>query len=341
MLRWISRCRSVLKERIKIIYSHGRIEILEELVKLITKADTIVVLTHTAPDGDALGSALALGLAFEYLGKKTTVYLEEPVPRMLNFLCGQHLITYGEAQACDLVVCVDTSDMKRLGKGSSIYSSASKKIVIDHHTTNDMEADGLWIDKKAAAAGEMVYYLIKEMKVMLNHDIAVNLYTAVATDTGGFRYSNTRPQSHIIAADLLVFDIPFAAISKKVFDTVSYSKMSLIKKAVQNLTLYCDGKIAVSWLLNEDINSVNAQPDDFEGLVNMGRNLEGVEVSLFLREEKLFSFKGSLRANDYVDVAVISGIFSGGGHKRAAGFSIEGSLQDNIKRVVAEIEKVL
>ena len=140
---------------------------------------------------------------------------------------------------------------------------------------------------------------------------------------------------------MLVFDIPFAAISKKVFDTVSYSKMSLIKKAVQNLTLYCDGKIAVSWLLNEDINSVNAQPDDFEGLVNMGRNLEGVEVSLFLREEKLFSFKGSLRANDYVDVAVISGIFSGGGHKRAAGFSIEGSLQDNIKRVVAEIEKVL
>ena len=314
---------------------------MEDLVKLIKKADSIIVLTHTAPDGDALGSALALGLAFESLGKKTYVYLEEPIPRMLNFLYGQHLITYEKEKTCNLVVCVDTSDMKRLGKGSGTYASASKKIVIDHHTTNDMEADGLWIDKKAAAAGEMVYFLIREMKVMLNHDIAVNLYTAVATDTGGFRYSNTRPQTHTIAADLLNYDIPFAEIAKKVFDTVSYSKMSLIKSAVQNLTLYCNGKIAVSWLLNEDINSVNAQPDDFEGLVNLGRNLEGVEVSLFLREEKPLFFKGSLRANDYVDVALISGIFSGGGHMRAAGFTIEGSLQDNIKIVVAEIEKVL
>ncbi len=314
---------------------------MQELVKLIMKAESIAVLTHIAPDGDALGSAFALGLAFEAIGKKTLVYLEEPVPQMLDFLPGQQLISNNQEMTCDLVVCVDTSDMKRLGKGSQIYSNALKKIVIDHHTTNDMEADGLWIDRKAAAAGEMVYYLIKALEVALNHDIAVNLYTAVATDTGGFRYSNTRPESHIIAADLLAYNIPSADIAKKVFDTVSYPKMSLIKKAMQNLTLYCDGKVAVSWLLNGDITMVNAQSDDFEGLVNIGRNLEGVEVSLFLREEKPNFFKGSLRANDYVDVAEISGIFAGGGHKRAAGFSLEGSLHDNINRVITEIEKVL
>jgi len=314
---------------------------LKEFVRLITNADSIVVITHIAPDGDALGSAFALGLAFKSIGKNVSVYLEEPVPRMLDFLPGQHLITFNSDEVCDLAVCVDTSDMKRLGKGSQIYTKALKRIVIDHHTTNEMEADGLWIDRKAAAAGEMVYSLMKEMNIKLNFDIAVNLYTAIATDTGGFRYSNTRPETHLIAADLLACDIPFADIAKNVFDIVSYSKMELIKKAMQNLSLHCDGKVAVSWLLNGDITSVNAQPDDFEGLVNIGRNLEGVEVSLFLREEKPNHYKGSLRANDYVDVAEISSIFSGGGHKRAAGFSIEGNLQDCIKRVVAEIEKVL
>lgn len=314
---------------------------MEGLIKLIAKSDSIVIMTHIAPDGDALGSAFSLGLAFEAMGKKVCVYLEEPVPRMLDFLPGQHLNVNNFDDVCDLAVCVDTGDIQRIGKGSNIYSAALKKIVIDHHTTNDMEADGLWIDKKAAAAGEMVYFLIKDMNIEINYDIAVNLYTAIVTDTGGFRYGNTRPQSHIIAANLLGHGIPFADIAKKVFDTVSYSKMSLIKKAMQNLTLYCDGKVAVSWLLNEDINTVNAQPDDFEGLVNIGRNLEGVEVSLFLREEKPGFYKGSLRANNYVDVAAVSGIFTGGGHKRAAGFSIKGSLQDNVKRVLAELKKVL
>lgn len=318
-----------------------RNEILEELLKIIDNAGTIIVLTHIAPDGDALGSAFALGLAFEAYGRKTYVYLEEPVPRMLDFLPGQHLITNNLEEVCDLAVCVDTSDNSRLGKGSRIYGDALKKIVIDHHTTNNMEADGLWIDKEASAAGEMVYKLIKAMNVQLNRNIAVNLYTAIATDTGGFRYSNTRPESHIITAELLTYDIPFADIAKKVFDTISYSKMSLMKKAMQNLTLYFGGKVAVSWLMNDDIISVNAQPDDFEGLVNIGRNLEGVEVSLFLREEKPNHYKGSLRANDYVDVAKISGVFSGGGHKRASGFSVDGSLDENIKRVLAEIEKVL
>lgn len=314
---------------------------MEKLARLITDADSIIVLTHTAPDGDALGSAFALGLAFESIGKKVSVYLEEPVPRMLDFLPGQHLVINSTVGTFDLAVCVDTSDMERLRGGSHYFSAAKHRIVIDHHTTNDMKADGLWIDKKAAAAGEIVYKLMKHMNIKLKYDIAVNLYTAITTDTGGFRYSNTRPETHIIAADLLNFDIPFADISKKVFDTISYSKMELLKKSMLNLTLHCSGKVAVSWLLNGDITTVNAQPDDFEGLVNIGRNLEGVEVSLFLREEKPNHYKGSLRANDYVDVAEISSIFSGGGHKRAAGFTIEGNLQDCIKRVVAEIEKVL
>jgi len=171
--------------------------------------------------------------------------------------------------------------------------------------------------------------------------MAICLYTAIITDTGGFRYSNTRPQSHLIAAELLQNDIPFADISKKVFEYVSHSKMSLMKKTLDNFTLFHNGKTAFSWIQHDDIHPVNAQTDDFEGLVNMGRNLEGVEVSLFLREEKPGHYKGSLRANEYVDVAKIASLFSGGGHKRAAGFSMDGKLDDIRDMLLAEIEKVI
>ncbi len=318
-----------------------RIEFLKELVHLINESNKIAVLTHTSADGDALGSCLAMGLAMEYLGKKVSVFIEEPVPKTLDFLPGQHLISENHKEMFELAVCLDTSDLKRLGTRADIYNSAIKKINIDHHTTNTIEADGIWINQKASATGEMVYYLVKALDVPMNRDIAIGLYTAIVTDTGGFRYSNTNQESHLISAELLTYGIPFANIAKKVFDIVSHSKLYLLKKAMQNLTLYYNGKVAVSWLDNKDITPVNAQSDDFEGLVNIGRNLEGVEVSLFLREEQPGHFKGSLRANEYVDVAKISSIFSGGGHKLAAGFSIDGMLDEIIQKVIAEIQKEL
>jgi phosphoesterase RecJ-like protein len=318
-----------------------RIEFLEQLLELIRQAGSIAVVTHASADGDALGSSFAMALALEHMGKKVAVFLEEAVPKMLAFLPGQQLIGTNSEERFDLAICLDTSDMARLGKRARLYANAARKITIDHHTTNNMEADGLWIDQKAAAVGEMVYLLINALQVPISRDMAICLYTAIITDTGGFRYSNTRPESHLITAELLKMDIPFADIAKKVFEFVSHSKMSLMRKTLQNLTLYHDGKTAFSWIEHDDIHPVNAQTDDFEGLVNVGRNLEGVEVSLFLREESPGHYKGSLRANEYVDVARIASLFSGGGHKRAAGFSMDGTLEDIRDRLLAEIEKVI
>jgi len=314
---------------------------LKELIDLINKADSIAVLTHYSLDGDALGSSLGIALALDYIGKKVTVFIGEPIPRSLEFLPGQNLISPDCDKTFDLAISLDNSDLKRLGSRADIYARAKKKINIDHHTTNSMEADGLWIDQKASATGEMVYKLIKAMGIPISKDIAVCLYTAIITDTGGFRFSNTTPESHIISAELIKCGIPFARIAKKVFDIVSHSKMSLLKKTIQNLTLFYEGKVAVSWLLYDDIHPLNAQSDDYEGLVNVGVNLEGVEVSLFIREEEPGRFKGSLRANDYVDVAKIAGKFSGGGHKRAAGFTYEGKLDEIIRLVLDEINREL
>jgi len=314
---------------------------LKELTDIIKKADFITILTHSSLDGDALGSSLGLALALDYIGKKVTVFLDEPIPRSLEFLPGQNLISSNFDKTADLAISLDNSDLKRLGSRADIYVGAKKKINIDHHTTNNMEADSLWLDQNASATGEMVYKLIKAMDIPISKDIATCLYTAIITDTGGFRFSNTTPDSHIISAELIKCGIPFARIAKKVFDIVSHSKMSLLKKTIQNLTLYFDGKVAVSWLLYDDIYPLNAQSDDYEGLVNVGINLEGVEVSLFIREEEPGRFKGSLRANDYVDVAKIAGRFSGGGHKRAAGFTYEGNPDEIIRLVLDEINKEL
>lgn len=318
-----------------------RAELLKKLIDLINEAHSIAILTHTSLDGDALGSSLGLALALDYIGKEVLVFLGEPIPRSLDFLPGQNLISSDCGKAFDLAISLDNSDMKRLGDRADIYNNARKKINIDHHTTNCMEADGLWIDQKASATGEMVYKLIKAMDIPISNDIAICLYTAIITDTGSFRYSNTTPDSHIISAELIKCGIPFASIAKKVLDIVSHSKMSLLKKTIQNLTLYSEGKVAVSWLLYDDIYPLNAQSDDYEGLVNVGINLEGVEVSLFIREEEPGRFKGSLRANDYVDVAKIAGKFSGGGHKRAAGFTAEGNPDEIIMLVLEEINKEL
>ena len=314
---------------------------MKELIDLINKAHSIVILTHYSLDGDALGSSLGLALALDYIGKEVTVFLNESIPKSLEFLPGRNLISSNCVKNADLAISLDNSDLKRLGDGADIYAGAKKKINIDHHTTNSMEANSLWIDQNASATGEMVYKLIKAMGIPVSKDIAECLYTAIITDTGGFRYSNTTPDSHIISAELIKCGIPFARIAKKVFDIVSHSKMSLLKKTIQNLTLYCEGKVAVSWLLYDDIYPVNAQSDDYEGLVNVGINLEGVEVSLFIREEEPGRFKGSLRANDYVDVAKIAGKFSGGGHIRAAGFTAAGNPDDIIRRVLDEIKKEL
>lgn len=318
-----------------------RIDILKNIVDLILNANQIAILTHTSADGDALGSSFGLAFALENLDKDVSVFLEEPIPQTLSYLPGQKFISEYKGEKFELCICLDTSDMIRLGKRADIYSCAQKTITIDHHSTNNMQADGLWINKKASATGEMVYNLIKALDLEITRDIAINLYTAIVTDTGGFRYSNTTPETHTITADLLSKDVPFAEIIKRVFDTVSYSKLLLLKNALQNMNMHFDGKVAVSYLLYDDIKSADAQTDDFEGLVNVGRNLEGVEVSVFLREETKNIFKGSLRANEYVDVAQIASVFSGGGHKRAAGFSSEGNLQDTINKVLGEIEKVL
>ncbi|NLM74880.1 MAG: bifunctional oligoribonuclease/PAP phosphatase NrnA [Clostridiaceae bacterium] len=308
---------------------------LAAIAEYLKNARNIVILPHINVDGDALGASVALALALKKMGKSAEVLIEEDVPGTLDFLPGLELVKKSSSKKYDVALNIDNGDISRLGKREQYYNDAETKLSIDHHSTNKVEADVSYVDTKSAATGEIIYDLIaKYLKTGIDKDIALCLYTAIVTDTGCFRYTNTTWKTLRIGSELLKYDIDFAVVIKKAFETISLAKLELIKKTIDSLRLFENGKIAVTYLTKKDIMELPANIDDFEGLVNIGRNLEGVEVSIFLREEKEGHFRGSLRSNNYADVSAIAENFNGGGHKRAAGLSIDGELENVIMSVV-------
>lgn len=304
---------------------------LSKVAEKLKEARDIVILPHINADGDALGAALGLALALKSMGKDVDVLVEEEVPSNLDFLPGQELIKTNPQKRYHVALNIDNGDITRLGLREPYFHKSDIKLSIDHHATNKVEADYSYIDIKASATGEIVYDLILTyLKGSLSKDIALCLYTAIVTDTGGFRYTNTTPRTLEIGAELLKYDIDFPYVIKKVFDMVSHTKLFLMKQTMNSLRLLEDGKLAISYITYDDIKDVSAQNDDFEGLVNIGRNIMGVEVSLFLRENPEGQFRGNLRSNTYVDVSKVAEKFGGGGHKRAAGFNITGPLEEVI-----------
>mgnify|MGYP000978040495 CR=1 FL=1 len=311
---------------------------LSKVAEKLREARDIVILPHINADGDALGAALALALALRNMDKEVDVLLEEEVPSNLDFLPGQELIKKNPQKSYHVALNIDNGDITRLGLREPYFHGADIKLSIDHHATNKVEAHYSYIDIKASATGEIVYDLILTyLGGSLNKDIALCLYTAIVTDTGGFRYTNTTPRTLEIGAELLKYDIDFPYVIKKVFDMVSHTKLFLMKQTMNSLRLLEQGKLAISYITYEDIKALPAKNDDFEGLVNIGRNLMGVEVSLFLREDPKGHFRGNLRSNNYVDVSKIAEKFNGGGHKRAAGFNREGELEDVIAQLTDAI----
>lgn len=312
--------------------------ILQKIAENIIDTKDIVILPHINADGDALGAALALGLALVDMGKQVDILLEEEVPSNLDFLPGQELIKTTPREQYSTALNIDNGDISRLGKREPYFWNAKTRLSIDHHTTNRVEADYSYVNTKASATGEIVYdIIVNYLKLSLNKDISLCIYTAIVTDTGGFRYTNTTPETLMICADLMRYEIDFPYVIKKVFDMVSYTKLYLMKKTINSMSLLEDGKLAISYLTYEDLKNHIVKNDDFEGLVNIGRNLEGVEVSVFLREDSEGSFRGNLRSNNYVDVSEIAEKFNGGGHKRAAGFNSSDTRDELIEKLIAVI----
>jgi len=217
-----------------------------EIISLITKANKIAILPHVSADGDALGSSLALALALNTLNKKPIIYFEEDIPSIYGFLPGREFVRiYDEKpDKYELVIALDTGDLQRLGKRVEIFNDADMTVNIDHHPTNTYFAQLNLVNTNSAAVGEMIYRLLKKMEINLDRDMATCLYVAIATDTGGFRYGNTTTVTHQITADLINNGVDVSYISQTVFETVSLPKVKLMGKAIENLELFENGKLA-------------------------------------------------------------------------------------------------
>ncbi len=307
------------------------------IINKIKSADKIAIISHINPDGDAVGSSLALAIALRGIGKSVDVYLQDGVPGIYGFLHGSDtVLEEWNHSEYDIAVALDSGDLERLGRCVEVYNSSRIKINIDHHITNTKFGDYSYIETFASSAGEMVYRIIKMSGIDINKEAAECLYVSIATDTGGFRYSNTTSICMQVAADLINCEIDVSELSQKIFDTISLAKVKLMGSAIDSLEMAGEGKIAVMHVSYGQKESFGANLDDFDGIVNIARNINGVEAAAFLVEKSPNEIKVNFRSNSYIDVSEIAKEFSGGGHKRAAGCTIISKSIDEAKSIIME-----
>ncbi|HHV64410.1 MAG TPA: bifunctional oligoribonuclease/PAP phosphatase NrnA [Peptococcaceae bacterium] len=315
---------------------------LKQVIMELTKVPEAALFSHVSPDGDGLGSMLALGIALESMQKKVSFYNAGPIPNNLRLLPGIELInTSLPLDLPETLIFVDCAEAERAYSSIKSYFPGRKIINIDHHISNNFFGTYNWVDSQAAAAGEMVYKLIKKLDVTITKEIAINLYSAIITDTGRFSFSNTTAKSFKIAAELVKAGIDLVAINNILFEQKTLAQTKLLKTALCNLELLQGGIIAVIVLSRQDFQEAGAEENLSEGLVNYARNIENVEAAALLKEISDKEIKVSFRSNAWLDVNKIAAQFGGGGHVRASGCTIYEPLDKAKKLVVSALEEAL
>ncbi|MCR4399182.1 MAG: bifunctional oligoribonuclease/PAP phosphatase NrnA [Firmicutes bacterium] len=279
-----------------------------------------VLVPHVNPDGDAIGSCLALFLALRRRGKQCRVLLDEPVPSRYRFLPGSAEVTgHPPGDQEFVLVALDCTDESRWGYPREGLAAASVVVNMDHHVSNSRFGDYQLVDEDASATGEIVFELLRDLGWGITSDEATSLYTAIATDTGSFRFANTTPRSLEICADLVRAGAKPDRIAEEVFETRSLAATLLLQRALSSLRVDQSGRIAWMCLGLEDFRESGASAEDTEGIVNNARMIEGVEVGLLFREIGEGRVKVALRSKSTVDVSRVASAFSGGGHPAARG----------------------
>ena len=313
---------------------------IESIKNEINKAKDIVILTHENPDGDAVGSALAMYLTLQKMGKKVDVVIPE-YSNVFSFLPGADDIKkVGKETSYDLAISVDVTGIKRLNVFSKYFENAITKIQIDHHEVNDMFADYNFVNPASPACAQILILVIEQLGVEIDKQIGTCLLTGIITDTGGFKYEGVSAETFEFASWLLAKGVNVSDIYKRVLQVKTKANFELRKMIMDRMEFLHNNKITFTYITNEDLEKVNAMPGDHEGLVEVGRDIEGVEVSIFLRQ-KDNGYKASLRSNNYVNVSDVALLFNGGGHMRAAGCDMTGNLEQCRERIVKAVEKYI
>ncbi|MDP2167004.1 MAG: bifunctional oligoribonuclease/PAP phosphatase NrnA [Thermodesulfovibrionales bacterium] len=297
----------------------------KDIAGYIKEGGSFLIATHINPEGDAIGSAVALSMALEALGKKNIVYDKDGVPGIYGFMPGSERIISSlegiDTKSLCLII-LDCNDLERAGlEGMSFGRTA----VIDHHATERDFGQIRWIEPEAPACGLMVYRLIKELGVKVTKEMAVNLYTAIAVDTGTFRHGNTTSAALEAAAELVGAGAEPGQVAEDLYATWSEGRFKLFCRTLGTLEI-TDG-VAVMTITSEMMHDTGASPDDVENFVSYPRTIKDLKVSALLRQVDADSWKVSLRSKKDFNVAAVAESFGGGGHRNAAGFKIRGNLK--------------
>jgi bifunctional oligoribonuclease and PAP phosphatase NrnA len=311
---------------------------LKAIADALRRHDRFLVVTHENPDGDALGSMLAVSLALRQLGKDAVMYLpgETPLPREYAFMPLEDLVREPPADASERVLlAVDCAKEDRIGDEAAL-ARAPLVLDIDHHHDNTRFGDLNLIVADASSTGEVLRDVFAELGVELTPALAEPLYIALVTDTGRFQYANTTPKSLRLAAELVEAGADVHAVFQQVYESVEFAKLKLLARALGRAEVLEGGRIVVSHLLRTDFAEAGAAEPYSEGLIDYLRAVEGAELAVFIREQLHgpHAYKGSLRSSiDELDVSAIAHSFGGGGHRQAAGFSSDASLEEIVERI--------
>lgn len=315
----------------------------DDMLSAILSAGSVLLFGHVNPDGDTLGSVLALKKRLERMGKRVQAVVDGFVPSYLAFLPGADGMLNAQAvpETFDLALAVDVASSDRLGRCEALFASAEKTAVIDHHGTNPGYGQINMIDEAAPATAIPVYRLFAQMDMPMTQEEAICLYTALATDTGNFIYDSTNAESFAMMSGLMEAGLPLAEISRVLFRQKELLHVRLLAETLPSLRVTGNGKIAGLCLTLEQMQRAGANGGHAEGIVNYAIDLEGVGMAYFAREVEPGKVKVSLRALQPFAVDQVAARFGGGGHKLAAGLTLCMPMDEVIRTVEAELEAAL
>ncbi len=308
---------------------------LDGVIAAIRAAKSIALVSHISPDGDTVGSALALRLGLTELGKQVALYCQDKIPDILRFLPGAEEFRVPEGnEAADLLLCVDISGVNRMGSCQALLARAAHTAQVDHHGTNTRYCEVNFVDGDAPANCLIVYELLQRLGCTVTPEVALCLAVGLSTDTGHLVYGSTTPEAYRVMGELVEAGAPIAEAYRKLYRERPPRQVALLARALESLTFYHGGRITSIRLTARDFADCAALQEDAEIIVNYGLDVLGVRMCVFARESGDGSVKLSLRAVEPFRVDGVAQHFGGGGHAQAAGATLELPLQEAVRQAV-------
>lgn len=314
----------------------------KEITEVLLNAETILIYPHINADGDAVGSAAALCHTLRRLGKTAYVLVEDELPSNLRFM-DKGYFTFDDKviEHPDVSVCVDCGDFGRLPKRKEKFLSAETTVCVDHHATTQNFCDYNYVDPSAAATGELIYAIIKELVPEVDVETGEAIFTAITTDTGNFQYSNTTKNCHLIMAELFDLGVDTNKVSVQIYENERPEKLMITTKALSTIELFGGGKGAIAYLTLSDMAEIGAKPFETDNVIGTLRSLAGVEYAAFVKEKEPGVIRVSLRAKRMGDVAKIAAALGGGGHIKAAGCTLNMTIEEATAMVKQKLSEAI